>query len=60
MVKILPAVQQTWDRSLVHKDPLEREIATHSSSLAWETPGTEEPGELQFTGLQKVRHNLVT
>ena len=42
------------------EDPLEMEMATHSSILVWETPWTEESSRLQFMGLQKVRHNLVT
>ena len=43
-------------RSLGGKDPLEKEMATHSSVLAWEIPRTEEPGGLQSTGSQRVRH----
>jgi len=43
--------------SLAWEDPLEKEMATHSSILAWEIPQTEESGGLQFMGLQKVRHN---
>ena len=46
--------------SLGREDPLEQEMATHSSNFAWEVPWTEEPGVLQSTGLQRVRHNLVT
>ena len=46
MVKNLPAVQETWIQSLNWEDPLEKEMATHSSILAWETPWTEEPGRL--------------
>ena len=46
--------------SLGWEDPLEEEMATHSSFLAREIPWTEEPGRLQFTGSQRVRHNLVT
>ena len=42
-------------QSLGREDPLEKEMATHSSSLAWKTPWTEEPGQLQFMGLQRVR-----
>ena len=42
------------------EDPLEEEMATHSSILAWEIPRTEEPGGLQSMGLQRVRHDLVT
>ena len=49
---------QVW--SLGQEDPLEKEMATHSRILAWEIPGTEEPGGLQCTGLQRVRHNLAT
>ena len=47
MVKNLPAMQETRVRSLGQKDPLEREMATHSSILAWKIPWTEEPGRLQ-------------
>ena len=46
-----------WGRSLGREDPLEEEMATHSSILAWEIPWTEEPGGLQSKGLQRVRHN---
>ena len=53
MVKNLPAVQETWVRSLGQEDPLEKEMATHSSILAWEIPWTEEPGRLQSMGLQE-------
>ena len=45
-VKRLPAVQETWVRSLGREDLLEKEMATHSSTLAWKTPWTEEPGRL--------------
>ena len=45
-VKRLPTMQETWVRSLGQEDPLEKEIATHSSILAWEIPWTEEPGGL--------------
>ena len=45
-VKSLPAVQEIWVQSLDQKDPLEKEMATHSSILAWEIPWTEEPGGL--------------
>ena len=45
---------------MVWEDPLEWKMATHSSILAWEIPQTEEPGELQTMGLQRVRHDLVT
>ena len=47
MVKSLPAVQETWVRSLDRKDPLEKEMATHSSIFVWKIPWTEEPGQLQ-------------
>ena len=59
-VKNLPVTQETWVRSLVQEDPLELEMATHSSILAWKIPWTEEPGGLQSMGLQRVRHNCVT
>ena len=58
MVKNLPATQTTWEtqvRSLGWEDPLEEEMATHSSILAREIPWTEEPGGLQFMGSQKSR-----
>ena len=57
MVKSLPAVQETWVRYLVWEDPLEKGMATRSSILAWRIPWTEEPGGLQSTGSQRVRHN---
>ena len=57
-VKNPPAMWETWVRSLGQEDPLEKEMATHSSMLAWEIPWTEEPGELQSTGLQKSRTGL--
>ena len=53
MVKNLPAMQETWLRSLGGEDPLEKEMATHFSILAWEIPWTEEPGGLQSMGLQE-------
>ena len=56
-LKHLPAMQETWVRSLGREDPLEKEMATHSSILAWRIPWTEEPGGLQSTGLQRVRHD---
>ena len=56
-VKHLPAVQETWVQSLVWEDPLEKEMATHSSILNWETPWTEEPGRLQSMGSQRVGHD---
>ena len=49
-VKNLPSMQETWVRSLGQEDPLEKEMATHSSILAWRIPWTEEPGELQSMG----------
>ena len=48
MVKNLPARQETWVRSMGQEDPLEKEMATHSSVLAWRIPWTEEPGRLQY------------
>ena len=56
-VKNLPAMQETWIRSLDQGDPLEKEMATHSSIPAWEIPWTEEPGGLQSMGSQSVRHD---
>ena len=56
-VKRLPAMQETWVRSLGWEDPLEKEMATHSSTLAWKTPWTEEPGRPQPMGSQRVGHN---
>ena len=55
MVKNLPAKQETQVPSLGWEDPLEKEMATHSSILAWEIPWTEEPGGLQSMGFQKSR-----
>ena len=52
-----PATQETWVRSLGWEDPLEEEMATHSSILAWEIPWTEEPGWLQSMGSQKSLSN---
>ena len=54
VVKNLPAIQETWVRSLGQEDPLEEEMASHSSILAWRMPRTEEPGGLQYTGSQRV------
>ena len=51
VVKNLLAMQEIWVRSLGQEDPLEKEMATHSSILAWEIPWTEEPGGLQSMGL---------
>ena len=56
-VKNLPTVQETQIRSLDQEDPLEREMATHSSILAWRIPWTEEPGGLQSMGSQRVGHD---
>ena len=55
MVKNLPAMQETQVQSLGWEDPLEKEVATHSSILAWKIPWAEEPGGLQSTGWQRVR-----
>ena len=57
MVKRLPIMQETQVRSLGWEDPLEKEMATHSSTLAWKIAWTEEPGELQSMGLQRVGHD---
>ena len=56
-VKNPPAVQETQIQFLGWEDPLEEEIATHSSILAWEIPWTEEPGGLQSKGSQRVGHD---
>ena len=56
-VKNLPAVQETRIQSLGWEDPLEKEMATHSSILAWKISWTEEPGGLQSVGSQRVRHD---
>ena len=53
VVKNLPAMQEIWVQSLGWEDPLEKEMATHSSILAWRTPWTEEPGRLQSMELQE-------
>ena len=57
LVKNLPAVQETRVRCLGWEDPLEKEIATHSSILAWKISWTEEPGGLQSMGSQRGRHD---
>ena len=57
MVENQSAMQETWVWSLGWEDPLEKEMATHSSTLAWKIPWTEEPGRLQSMGSQRVRHN---
>ena len=56
-VKHLSTMQETWVRSLGWKDPLQKEMAIHSSTLAWKIPWTEEPGRLQPMGSQRVGHN---
>ena len=56
-VKNLPAIQETQVRFLGWEDPLEKEIASHSSILPWRIPWTEEPGGLQSMGLQTVGHD---
>ena len=56
-VKDLPAVQETQVQSLGWEEPLEKEMATHSSILAWKISWTEEPGGLHSMGLQKVEHD---
>ena len=53
----LPAMQETWVRSLGWENPLEKGMATHPSILAWRIPWTEELGGLQSMGLQRVRHD---
>ena len=53
LIKNPLTVQETWVRSLDPEDPLQKEMATHSSVLAWEIPRTEEPGRLQSTGFQE-------
>ena len=60
MVKRRPAVWETWVQSLGQEDSLEKEMATHSSTLAWKIPWTEEPGGLQSMGSQRVRHDWAT
>ena len=52
-------MQETWVQSLGWEDPLEKEMATHSSILAWRIPGTEEPGRLESLGSQRDRHDQV-
>ena len=56
-VNNLPAMQETCVRSLGWEDPLEKEMATHSSILAWRIPWTGKPGRLQSLELQRARHN---
>ena len=57
MAKCLPTAWETQVQSLDWKDPVEKEMATHSSTLAWKIPWTEEPGRLQSMGSQRVGHN---
>ena len=57
MVKSLPAMQETWVPSLGREDPLEKEMATHSSIFAWRIPWTEEPGRPQSMGFLRVGHD---
>ena len=56
-VKCLPAMRETWVQSLGQEDPLEKEMATHSSTLAWKIPWMDEPGRLQSMGSQRVGHD---
>ena len=56
-LKRLPLMQETWVQSLGREDPLERAMATHSSTIAWRIPWTEEPGGLQSMGSQRVRQD---
>ena len=57
MVKNLPAMQEKWVQSLGQEDPLEKGMVTHSSTLAWRIPRTEESGGLYSTRLQRIRHD---
>ena len=57
MVKCLPATRETRVRSLGREDPLEKEMAIHSSTLAWKIPWAEEPDRLQSMGSQRVGHD---
>ena len=56
-LKRLPPMWETWVRSLGREDPLEKEMAAHSSIFAWRIPWMEEPGRLQSTGSQRVGHD---
>ena len=56
-VKRLSTMEETWVQSLGREDPLEKEMATHSSTLAWKIPWTEKSGRLQSMGSQRVGHN---
>ena len=57
MLKRLPTMQETQVRSLGREDPLEKEMATHSSTIAWKIPWMEDPGRLQSMGSQRVGHD---
>ena len=57
MVKRMPTMQETWVRSLGREDPLEKEMVTHFSTLAWKIPWIQEPGRLQCVGPQRVGHD---
>ena len=59
-LKRLPPMRETWVQSLGREDPLEKEMVTHSSILAWRIPWMEKPGSLQSTGLQRVLHDRAT
>ena len=56
-VNRLPVIQETWVQSLGREDPLEKEMATYSTTLVWKIPWTEEPGKLPSIGSQRVGHN---
>ena len=56
-VKLLSTMRETWVPPLGQEDPLEKEMAIHSSTLAWKIPWTEEPGRLQSMGSQRVGHD---
>ena len=56
-LKCMPPMWETQVQSLGQEDPLEKEVATHSSILAWRIPWMEEPGRLQSTGSQRVGHD---
>ena len=58
MVKRLSTMRETWVQSLGREDPLEKEMAIHSSAIAWKIPWTEEPDRLQSTGSQRVGHDF--
>ena len=60
MVKSLPAMRENRVQTLGWEDPLEKEMATHFRILVWRIPWTEEPGRLQFMGVQRVRYDSST